>query len=123
MDTSQLTDYQLYEIIQDKRLHNHIRIIANKEFNKRNLSINDLREIVLRHESVNNKEEEKALPWQYKLLLVLCPFILPLHSIIASRFLSGKANLKWKAYWLYISLGCTLWTIALLAFSRQVFHF
>ena len=121
MDTSQLTDYQLYEIIQDKKLHNHIRIVANKEFNKRNLSINDLREIVLRHESLYNKVEEKALPWQYRILLIICPFILPLHTIIASRFLTGNANRKWKAYWLYICFGFVVWTIALLAFSRFIF--
>src|SRR5688500_19494538 len=92
MDTSQLTDYQLYEIIQDKKLHNHIRIVANKEFNKRNLSINDLREIVMRHESLYNKEEEKPLAWQYKLLLIICPFILPLDSIISRRFFSGRSE-------------------------------
>ena len=120
MDTSQLTDYQLYEIIQDKKLHNHIRIVANKEFNKRNLSINDLREIVMRHESLSNKEEEKPLAWQYKLLLIICPFILPLDSIISRRFFSGKLNLKWKTYWLYICSGVILWSIVLFAFFRYV---
>ena len=120
MDTSQLTDYQLYEIIQDKKVHTHIRIVANKEFNNRNLSINDLREIVMRHESLSNKEESKPLAWQYKLLLIIFPFILPLDSIISRRFLSGKLNLKWRAYWSYICSGVILWAIVLFVFLRYV---
>jgi hypothetical protein len=120
MDTSGLSDYQLYEIIQNKKLHNHIRIIANKEFNKRNLTINELRDIVLRHESLAKPENDKQFIWQYKLLLVLFPFITGLFGIVPGRFLANGEHKKWKAYWLYICLGYFIWTILLLTFSKFV---
>jgi hypothetical protein len=121
MDTSGLSDYQLYEIIQNKKLHTHIRIVANKEFNKRNISINELREIVLKHESISKPENDKPLMWQYKLLLVICPFFTGLLAILASRFLANGEHRKWKAYWLYICLGYTVWTIVLLTLCKFVF--
>src|SRR5438128_1274868 len=120
MDTSGLSDYQLYEIIQNKKLHNHVRIIANKEFNKRNLTINELRDIVIRHESIAKPENDQPLSLQYKIFLILFPFFPAIHGIIASRFLSNGEKKKWKAYWLYICLGYTFWTLVLLSFSKFV---
>ena len=84
MNTSELSDYQLYEIIQNKKLHNHVRILANKEFNKRNLSISELKEIVLKYESIDGSGGHDSV----------------------------TAKPKWKPYLLYASVSVIAWIIA-----------
>ena len=45
MDPSKLSDYQLYELIQNNKLDPSIRNAANREFEDRKLTIDQVREI------------------------------------------------------------------------------
>jgi hypothetical protein len=51
MDLSSLTNYQLYEIIQNLKLDIEIRKAANDEFNNRKLSVDEIQKIVVRHDT------------------------------------------------------------------------
>jgi hypothetical protein len=117
MNPSNLTNYQLYEIIQNSQLDKRIRDIANEEFNNRKLSIDQIQQIIARHDSLFKKTEE-SLSLKYKTLLVIFPFFIPIQSINAAKFLANGQKRKWKEYWFYISLGYLLWTVLIILFFR-----
>ncbi|MFT3747271.1 MAG: hypothetical protein QM768_03105 [Agriterribacter sp.] len=118
MNISKLTDYQLYVIIQNSAIDKDIRNLANNEFNKRNLSIPHIKEIISKHESQLKPPEQKSLKIEYKILLIIFPFFLPIQSIFAGKLLVKGEKQKWKEYWLYISIGYLIWTIIIICFAR-----
>jgi hypothetical protein len=117
MDSSKLTNSQLYEIIQNSQLDKKIRDIANEEFNNRKLSIDQIQQIIAQHDS-HFKKTEESLSLKYKAVLVLFPFFIPIQSINATKFLANGQKRKWKEYWFYISLGYLLWTVVIILFFR-----
>lgn len=120
MEASKLTDYQLYEIIQNEKLHSDIRKLANDEFDKRQLSIDHLQEIIHRHDKQFRLDNNKKLDIKYKLLLIAFPFLIPVHGIIASRFIPVGHKAKTKEYWFYICIGYFFWTIVVILFAKYV---
>lgn len=118
MDLSNLTDYQLYEIIQNSKLDNDIRKLANNEFNKRKLSIDQIQEIIARHDTQFQPAKDEPLKIQYKLLLIIFPFFIPIQSAFSGKWLAKGQKRKWKDYWFYLSLGYLFWTIAVILFSK-----
>ena len=95
MDSSKLTNSQLYEIIQNSQLDKKIRDIANEEFNNRKLSIDQIQQIIAQHDS-HFKKTEESLSLKYKAVLVLFPFFIPIQSINATKFLANGQKRKWK---------------------------
>jgi len=111
MDLSSLTNYQLYEIVQNLKLDSEIRKKANIEFNNRNLSVDDIEQIVATHDANFRPGKDEPLKLEYKLLIILFPFIVPVQSVFAAKWLAKGHKLKWKDYWFYLSLSYLLWTI------------
>ena len=118
MDCTSLSDYQLYEIIQNGNLDQRIRQIANDEFNKRKLSLEEIQQLILKHDSQFVPEKEDGLNLKYCLLLIICPFFIEIHSLTAGRMLAKGQKSKWRDYWIYICLGFLLWTIGIILFAK-----
>ena len=120
MDASKLTDYQLYEIIQNRKLHTDIKRIATEEFSKRQISHYQLNEIIKRHDQQFRPSNE-GIALKYKLLLIAFPFMFPVHGIIVARFIRIEERRKRKEYWFYVCVGFVCWTIIAILFSRYSF--
>lgn len=118
MNFSKLTDYQLYEIIQNSRLDEDIRKKANHEFNDRKLSIEQIQKIVAEHDKTFIPGNDEPLKVQYKILVILLPFFIPLHSAFTAKWLAKGQKRKWKDYWFYLSLGYLIWTIVVILIAR-----
>ena len=118
MDSSNLFDYQLYEIIQNEKLTPAIRQAANEEFNRRKLSLSQIRKLIARHDTQFPPKKEEGLKIQYKILLVICPIFIVIHGLIAGRMLAMGEKQKWKEYWIYICLGYITWTVAIILFAK-----
>lgn len=118
MDCTSLSDYQLYEIIQNSKLDQRIRQTANDEFNKRKLSLEEVQKLILKHDSHFVPEKREGLKFKYRLLLIICPFLIEIHSLIAGRMLAKGQKSKWKDYWIYICLGYLLWTVGIILFAK-----
>jgi hypothetical protein len=118
MDSTNLSDYQLYEIIQNMRLDQNIRQAANDEFNKRKLSIDQIQQLIAKHDSQFTSDKEEGIQTKYKILLTICPLFIEIHALIAGRMLAKGQKQKWKDYWLFICLGYLTWTIAIMILAK-----
>ncbi|MFT3705996.1 MAG: hypothetical protein QM802_26755 [Agriterribacter sp.] len=118
MNCTNLSDYQLYELIQNEKLDKAIRQTANEEFNRRKLSLAQLEDLIAKHDSQFVPEKEKSLKTHYKLLLIVCPFFIEIHSLFAGRMLAKGQKQKWKDYWIYICLGFSIWTIGIVLYAK-----
>ena len=118
MNLSQLTNYQLFEIIQNTAIDRDIRKNADTEFNKRKISIDEISELVSIHDSLYKPEKESGLALKYKILLVLFPFFIVIHNIIAALILDKGKQYKFRQYWFYITLGYLLWTLLVILFAK-----
>jgi hypothetical protein len=118
MNLSSLTNYQLYEIIQNSKLDSGIRKLANDEFNSRRLSIDEIQKIVSRRDAHFLPEKNESLKLQYKILLILFPFVIPIQSVFAGKWLASGHKRKWKDYWFYLSLGYLFWTITIILIAK-----
>jgi hypothetical protein len=118
MDCTTLSDYQLYEIIQNGNLDKAIRQVANDEFNKRKLSLDQIQGLIAKHDSQYSPDKDKGLKTSYKLLLIVCPFFIEIHSLFAGRMLAKGQKQKWKDYWMYICLGFLTWTIGIILYAK-----
>ena len=121
MDLSSLTNYQLYEIIQNSKLDAEIRKAANNEFNNRKLSIDDVQHIVARHNANFQPDKDEPLKLKYKLLIILFPFIIPVQSVFAGKWLAKGQKRKWKDYWFYLSIGYLCWTVIVILIAKHFF--
>ncbi len=118
MDSTNLSNYQLYGIIQNKNLSHTIRQSANEEFDKRRLSIDKIQELILKHDSQFSPDKVEGLKIQYKLMLIIFPFFVEIHSLVAGRMLAKGYKRKWKDYWIYVCLGFFIWTVAIIVFAK-----
>jgi hypothetical protein len=118
MDSTNLSDYQLYEIIQNMRLDQNIRQAANDEFNKRKLSIDQIQQLIAKHDSQFTSDKEEGIQTKYIILLIICPLFIEIHALIAGRMLAKGQKQKWKDYWLFICLGYLTWTIAIMILAK-----
>jgi len=118
MNLSKLTDYQLYELIQNSKLDKDLRNLANSEFNNRKLGIEKIQEIVQRHDTQFEPEKDEPLNAEYKILILLFPLVIPIQSLFATKWLAIGQKRKWKEYWFYLTLGYFIWTILIIAFSK-----
>jgi hypothetical protein len=119
MDLSKLSDYQLYEIIQNSRLDSHLRKLANDEFNNRRLTVDQIQGIISKHDALFVPEKEESLQLKYKILITLFPFFIPIRFI--TKWLARGQKRKWKDYWFYISVGYLLWTIVAILLGRYFY--
>ena len=118
MDISNLSDYQLYELIQNPKMDAEVRRLANIEFDRRRLTLEQIQGIISKHDLQFKPEPAKGLKSEHKLLLILFPFLIPIQSVIAAKFLAKGEKKKWKDYWLYLCLGYLTWTILIITFFK-----
>jgi hypothetical protein len=118
MDCTTLSDYQLYEIIQNANLDQAIRQLANDEFNNRKLSLDEIQGLITKYDSKFLPDKDIGLNTYYKILLVICPFFIVIHSLFAGRMLAKGQKQKWKDYWIYICLGFSTWTIGIILYAK-----
>lgn len=118
MDLSQLSNYQLFEIIQNASLDSNIRKDANAEFDRRKISIDEINQLISAHDSLYKPDRETGLDIKYKIILVVFPFFIFLHNIIASLILDKRKERKFKQYWFYLALGYLFWTVLVILFAR-----
>jgi len=118
MDCTDLSNYQLYEIIQNLNLDRAIRQAANQEFNKRKLSTDQIQDLITEHDSKFSPAKDAGLKTYLKFLLVICPFFIEIHSLFAGRLLAKGQKQKWKDYWIYLCLGFITWTIIIILYAK-----
>lgn len=118
MSLKQLSNFQLYEIIQNQKLDKSIKAGAKEELNLRALTKDEHEEIIRRHSAVSPSRKAEPLNIGYKMLALVIPFFWVIHVVITSRFPSRGQNRKWKEYWLFFCIGLLLWTIGIVIFAR-----
>lgn len=118
MDASKLTDQQLYDIIENNKLDNSIRTIADTAFNNRNIPVAKIEEIVAAHGKAFVPDKTEPLSSYSKILIILFPFFWVIHGLIAGRMLAKGQKRKWKEYWQFLMIGLVLWTIGVIAFAK-----
>ena len=116
MDLTKLSEYQLYEIIQNMNLDKDIRNSANVEFNNRNLSTDKINQIIALHDS-RFKPDVQGLQFWVKFLLILLP-LFPIQIFFAGQFLARGEKQKWKEYWLFLSIGYLFWAIVIIFYFK-----
>jgi hypothetical protein len=118
MDLSRLSNYQLFEIIQNTSLGSNIRKDANAEFDRRKISVDEINQLISTHDSLYKPDRETDLDIKYKVILVVFPFFIFLHNIIAAVILDKRKEYKFKQYWFYLAVGYLLWTVIVILFAR-----
>lgn len=120
MNLNQLTNYQLYEIIQNQKLDKQIRTAANDEFNHRKLGKEEIQGIITKHDSLFQPEKGEPLSIKYKILALTIPFFWVIHVLMTSRYLARGQKRKWNEYWLFFCIGLIIWTIAIVIVGKYL---
>jgi hypothetical protein len=118
MNLKQLSNFQLYEIIQNPGIDKSIKASAKEEFNLRELTNDELEEINRRHKAFSPSGKDGPLNIGYKMLALVIPFFWVIHVVITSRYPSRGQKRKWNEYWLFFCIGLLLWTIGFVIFAR-----
>lgn len=104
MNSGSLSNKQLYHFIQNKNLNLQLRNIAAEEFKRKNITGTEMEELLHQHYLVMQKENE-PLQTRYKILVIVFPFIIPVQSFFAVRWLGQGYKRKWKEYWFCMLAG------------------
>jgi hypothetical protein len=120
MNLKELTDYQLYELIQNKKLDSTIAKLVNEEFKARQLSLAQIQQIITRHDAQFRPEEDESLSLSHKIFLIVFPFLTIIQAILAGKYLANNKHRKWRDFWFYICVGYLAWTIAVIITARPL---
>lgn len=120
MNLNQLTNFQLYEIIQNAKLDKHLKSAAQHEYNLREVTGEEIGEIVRRHNSIYQSRHSEPLSLKYKMVALVIPFLWVVHVLITSRYPARGQRRKWNEYWLCVCFGLLLWTIAIIVIGRHI---
>lgn len=121
MNCSNLSNFQLYGLIQNVKLDNEIRTLAKNEFESRDLNESIKQDLVQKYDGLFLKKENDSLRLRYKIIAIAFPFWVPLQAIIISKWLSNGNKENWKVYWKYIIIGNVLWTAIVILYGRFLF--
>jgi hypothetical protein len=114
LNTSGLSDYQLYQLSKNYKLDKGIRIAADEEIKKRNLSEEYLQKIsIIKETNADNKPVQ--IPNKY--LLMLFPFTWIVHVIVSKKFPAEKDKIKQNEYWIFFMVGCVAWAFIIILLS------
>jgi len=122
MDLSQLSNYGLYEIIQNEKLDKKIRALANNEFTSRKLTNEQLNAVIRQHDQLFTPEKSEPLSLKYKIIALIIPFFWVVHVLMTSRYLARGQKRKWNEYWLFFCIGLVLWTVGLILAGRYLMN-
>jgi hypothetical protein len=120
MNLKELTDYQLYVLIQNQKLDSTITRLANEEFKTRQLSFDQIQQIVAKHDAQFQPETDEPLSISHKIFLVIFPFLTIIQAIMAGKYLATNKRKKWRDFWLYICIGYFAWTVGIIVVVRLV---
>jgi hypothetical protein len=120
MNLKELTDYQLYELIQNKKLDSTIAKLVNEEFKARQLSLAQIQQIITRHDAQFRPEEDESLSLSHKIFLIVFPFLTIIQAILAGKYLANNKQRKWRDFWFYICVGYLAWTVAVIITARPL---
>lgn len=118
MSVENLSNSQLYAIIQNEQMDASIRKIANEEFTRRNLTINQIQEIVSHFDSQYKPAQQEGLSLANKIFLVAVPAFFTIQVLVAGRYLASGQKKKWRDFWRFICLGWLVWTIGFILYFR-----
>jgi hypothetical protein len=119
MNVRNLSDYQLYSLVQNGKLAPFIRVAAGQELEKRQLDPGELKALTTLHTSRNLPDNGKGLSILHKIILVVAPVFFIIQVIIIVRYLGLHQKKKWNDFLLYTAIGCLFWTFAIILFFRQ----
>lgn len=122
MDLKNISDFQLFGIIQNEKMDPSIRALANEEFSGRNIAMENLQKIMARHDSLFSPPKENGLSFYLKVGLIICPFFIDIYNLIAGRSLAKGNKKKWKEYLVFVCAGYLFWTIIILLYAKFCFH-
>jgi hypothetical protein len=105
-----ISDYQLYALFHNKHIGGDLRLALSAEYRRRNFHIQYEEELRSRLKSVVQPFPPESLKPGVKALIILMPFWVPIHAIIANLCFLTKGNYTaLNEYWRYITIGYTLW--------------
>ena len=120
MSIDNLSNSQLYAIIQNKQIDASIRKIANEEFTRRNLTIEQIQEIVSHFDSGYKPADQEGLDLVHKIFLVAVPAFFTIQVLIAGKYLASGQKKKWKDFLFFVCLGWIVWIIGVILYFRLV---
>lgn len=122
MNVDQLSDAQLYALFCNKDLHHDIKSAVREEIAKRDFSVEYLDRLGLEFEHKNGSSQTGGLSLYQKGLIILLPFFIVIHAILANVHISKGNMFKWKQHWRFITIGFLLWTIVIILIGRFTHH-
>jgi hypothetical protein len=114
MSVTELSNYQLYALLQNKRLDASLQEKLRAEFDGRQLTPQQVRELADRYTAHYPLTDGEGLSIWNKLFLVLVPAVFIYQVLRATRHLASNQRRKWKDFWLYVSLGYLFWTVVII---------
>jgi len=118
MSVESLSNSQLYAIIQNGKVDASVRKIANEEFTRRNLTIEQIREIAAHFDSQYKPVDQEGLDLTTKIFLVAVPALFTFQMLAASKYLARGQKKKWKEFWFFVCMGWLSWTIGIILYFR-----
>jgi hypothetical protein len=118
MNLTNLSNTQLYALLQNRRLDSSITQSVRAEWERRQLTAEEVQKFV-EHYAVNSPADAgQGLPLQQKIFLILVPAVFTFQILRATRDLANNQRRKWKDFWWYVSIGYFLWTLAIILMVR-----
>ena len=115
LNTSGLSDYQLFQLSKNYKLDKSIRFAADEEMKRRNLDEEYLQKISIIKEADTNS---KPIQIPNKYLLMLFPFTWIVHVVVSKKFPAEEARIKQNEYLIFFMIGCVAWTFIIILLSR-----
>jgi ABC-type Fe3+ transport system permease subunit len=126
MNVSVLSNYQLYELLNNDGLNKSLKKNLKEEFQQRKISGEAFENIIQKHKNKFPHKNDEPLSIILKLVLIAVPviifppFIAMIYSIVASVYLPNGMKRKWKEYWQSIMLGTFLWTVVTILVAMYI---
>lgn len=108
-----ITDFQIYALATNLNLDKYLKEQALKEFGKRNFSPEYARRLAIEYERVIPVMDPDFTALE-RTAIIAFPFIVPIHAIIANKYLAHGNIKKWKLYWRYLTIGWVIWSFIII---------
>src|SRR5258707_8693864 len=122
MSVTFLSNGQLYALLRNKRLADSIHNEVKEELDRRNLSPEDREVLKRQYETLYPPTDGPGLSVPEKLFLILIPALFTVQILRATRDLASNQRRRWKDFWLYVSIGYFVWTVAIILLMRNFRH-
>ena len=118
MNVENLSNSQLYVLIQNENLDASICKVANEEFERRKLTIEQIQEIVSQFDSQYKPADEEGLGLPNKIFLVVVPAFFSIQMLNAAKYLAKGQKRKWRDFWLFVCIGWLAWAVGFILYFR-----